>query len=135
MRPSPMALLQEARSRSNSVVRSSWAMIVALGVIPASGTLTVSLPVPNLRFNVQALGKIYRHIDPEFNKLRKKFKALEDGIGKGSGRSVRGVQLGPAIIAAHCCVLIAPVPESVRRSIMTSRARSPRTRRRSAAGR
>ena len=27
--------------------------------------------------------------------------AMEDGIGKGSGRSVRGVELGPAIIAAH----------------------------------
>jgi single-stranded-DNA-specific exonuclease len=27
--------------------------------------------------------------------------ALENGLGKGSGRSVRGVELGPAIIAAH----------------------------------
>lgn len=27
--------------------------------------------------------------------------ALKDGIGKGSGRSVRGVDLGPAVIAAH----------------------------------
>ena len=27
--------------------------------------------------------------------------ALQDGIGKGSGRSVRGVALGPAVIAAH----------------------------------
>ncbi|MDC0033649.1 single-stranded-DNA-specific exonuclease RecJ [Alphaproteobacteria bacterium] len=27
--------------------------------------------------------------------------SMEDGIGKGSGRSVRGVELGPAIIAAH----------------------------------
>lgn len=27
--------------------------------------------------------------------------ALQDGVGKGSGRSVRGVALGPAVIAAH----------------------------------
>jgi len=27
--------------------------------------------------------------------------AMEDGVGKGSGRSVRGVALGPAVIAAH----------------------------------
>ena len=27
--------------------------------------------------------------------------AMEGGVGKGSGRSVRGVELGPAIIAAH----------------------------------
>jgi single-stranded-DNA-specific exonuclease len=27
--------------------------------------------------------------------------AMEDGVGKGSGRSVRGVELGPAVIAAH----------------------------------
>lgn len=40
-------------------------------------------------------------------RLREKFDrpscviALENGVGKGSGRSVRGVELGPAIIAAH----------------------------------
>jgi single-stranded-DNA-specific exonuclease len=40
-------------------------------------------------------------------RLRERFNrptcvvAMEDGIGKGSGRSVRGVDLGPAIIAAH----------------------------------
>ena len=27
--------------------------------------------------------------------------AMENGVGKGSGRSVRGVELGPAVIAAH----------------------------------
>jgi single-stranded-DNA-specific exonuclease len=27
--------------------------------------------------------------------------ALDNGIGKGSGRSIRGVELGPAVIAAH----------------------------------
>ena len=40
-------------------------------------------------------------------RLRERFNrpscvvAIEDGVGKGSGRSVPGVELGPAIIAAH----------------------------------
>ncbi len=53
-----------------------------LGKTPADAADALELnDTRNITFNLQALGQVYGEMDPEFETMRKQFKALEDGIG------------------------------------------------------